>query len=192
MVAFSLFGFLALRARLYEGLAKMSSPWWSILVISLTGFRIDTPVEVSVRLFPQRPNWGGKTYAEYGRHHPRIERKKKGEMNISVCLSLFLTVGVMWPPTQAPASTPSPPCHAAWGMPLDCDTKWTLLLLSGCVGGIRFAHDLGLSGPKEAAVLLVCGCDLLNRKREKHCSPFHVAVRDRTAGYIHPRQNGGP
>lgn len=57
------------------------------------------------------------------------------------------------------------------------------LLLSGYVGGIRFAHDLRLSGPKEA-VLLVCGCDLLNRKRENNCSLSPVVLRDR----FHPPQ----
>lgn len=90
IAAFSLFGFLALRARLCGGLAKMRSPWWSIFVISLAGFRTDTPVEVSVRPLPQRPKWGGKTDAQCGRHHPWTERKKKGEMNTSACLSVSL------------------------------------------------------------------------------------------------------
>lgn len=128
MAAFSLFGFSALQARLYGGLTKMRSPWRSVFVISLAGFRIDTPGEVSVRPFPQRPKRGRKTDTDCGRHHPWIERKKKDEMSISACPSVSLPKCACDVTSySSSSSTPSPPRHAARATPLDCDTKWTLL-----------------------------------------------------------------
>lgn len=54
-------------------LTLRSPLWWWIFIDNLTGWNNhleDIPLGISVKMFPEKFNWGGKTHPKCGRHHP--------------------------------------------------------------------------------------------------------------------------